>query len=533
MTNTLLKPLEQPLERPKDSPKKQPQDPLKHHKRLAKATTFVLLGVTAVAAGIAVTGYRLSHLVVDNGSINSRIVRLKSPIDGKVTDFYAEPGVRVRSQQVLARIERSQDEERTLLQLQEEVATDSAQLTAAQNTLASLQEQIQLLDANQQALQAVDTTLAEDTVSQHQATLDGAIVRANAAKADYDRYRQALDSGVDRQFAAHTVEGDRAEVDRVVAVADAAKADYERHRSLLKAGAVSERQVDQLYAAWQAAEAGVRQAEANLDSAKTALSSTQQGVAVRHPDLPQVVSEAEVAQLKAVWEAAEADVVRARAALEEARSAFEASSASITTHHQQTHGANLLNRQLNLTQTIEEQKALVSNLQAQLDSSQAQLQQARSFYSDAEDLEIAAPLTGVVYRTDREGGEQIDRSDELLSLIDCNDLWVETIVTAQQASGIAAQKPVRVEIAGYGNALTGQVDLIQPVSSIQSIDERTRMVQVQALMPPIPPNFVGEPLTRVTVRIAPPPNATESWQFCGVGQNTRLTFQKTLPFSGK
>ncbi|MGB3558773.1 MAG: hypothetical protein WBA24_09535, partial [Geitlerinemataceae cyanobacterium] len=97
---TFLKSLDSLPEVEKRSPKATPEPlPPKHdpemRKRRLKAAAFIALGVATIAGGIAVLGYRGLHLVIDNGIINSRIVRLRSPIDGEVQDFYAQPGVLV------------------------------------------------------------------------------------------------------------------------------------------------------------------------------------------------------------------------------------------------------------------------------------------------------------------------------------------------------------------------------------------------------------------------------------------------------
>ncbi|WP_323808636.1 HlyD family secretion protein [Nostoc sphaeroides] len=137
---------------------------------------------------------------------------------------------------------------------------------------------------------------------------------------------------------------------------------------------------------------------------------------------------------------------------------------------------------------------------------------------------MSAPFAGVVYSTEHEQGEQVTNSERIMTLLDCNNLWIEAVVRADEASRIDTKKPVNVQIRGYSKTITGEIDLLQPISSIQGIDERAKLMQVQALLPTIPPTLVGQPLTRVTVKIPPPPGHTNSQQFCGLGQSARLTF---------
>lgn len=440
--------------------------------RVVSGALFIALGVVTAGTGIASVGYRLTHLVVDNALINGRIVRLQSPTGGNIKAFYAQPGVSVKSGQVLARLEikrtpqeeqlrlqleRSQaDEIRTLLensQLQGQIQTNTTQLVAAKQSLGFLKDQLQSLDRQYQAVQAVDVQISSQSLSQHQAAVEAAIAKATAARSNYLRYKE-----------------------------------------LLAAGVVSKQHTENLQFSWEAAEAKVRQAKAALDSAQLELNSSKNGVALAH-------------------------------------------------HHSLE--GTISDQRTKLLQAIQVQQVTVSSLEAQVVSGKQQLKQAQSLYKnrlstaaasktasqeialrDRQSSEISAPFAGVVYSTEREQGEQVAESAPVLTLLNCNEVWVETIVPAHQASKIDAQKPVRVQLAGFSQTLSGEVDLMQPISSIQGVEERTKLMQVQALMPTIPPELVGQPLVRVTVRIPPPPQHSQSQQFCGLGQATQVTFSK-------
>ena len=117
----------------------------------------------------------------------------------------------------------------------------------------------------------------------------------------------------------------------------------------------------------------------------------------------------------------------------------------------------------------------------------------------------------------------IQRSEALLTLLDCNDIWVETVVKAKDATKIDLQKPVLVELAGEAEPIQGEVALIQAVSS-QGEQERSQRLQSQALVPTISPDLIGENLSRITVTIPPPSNHSQLNKFCGLGQPSRMTF---------
>ncbi|HBE17469.1 MAG TPA: hypothetical protein DEG17_08055 [Cyanobacteria bacterium UBA11149] len=410
-------------------------------KRVFTGTGFVLLGIAVAAIGIASIGYRLGTIGVDGGLINGRIVRLRAPIDGKVSAFYAQPGATVKTGQVLARIQRSQAEEQSLLQLEGIVRENISQLESARRSLTFLYAQLQNVDNQEQSLRQVDKVIASIDVNQQEATLETAKKKAEAARIDYERYN-----------------------------------------FLYKEGAISQQQVDLRKFTWDAAELEIKKAEAALRSSQTSLLASDRGIAL---------------------------------------------------NNQQTLGSNFADQKANLIQEIQTQVGEVNTLQAKISTSKAQLQQAQSLYSKRQDMEVPAPLTGVIYTTDREEGEEVNQSEPFLTLLDCNELWIESVVSAKEASQIDPNKPVKVTLAGYTEPLTGKLDLVQPISSIQGIEERTRLIQVQALMPAIPPQLVGQPLARVTVRIPPPPSHHQSQQFCGLGQTVRLNFtKKPISFNG-
>lgn len=454
---------------PPDVERKQPADAEPKRppwRRMVVAILFVSLGAAGGTVGIASIGYRLTHLVVEDGLINGRIVRQQAPVSGKISAFYAKPGALIKSGQVLVRIgiertpqeeqvrlqtERSQDDRiRTQLdntKLQEEVKANATQLVTAKQSLATLRTQLRSLDNQYQAVQKVDVQLASEALSQKQANLEAAIASATSARTDYERYR-----------------------------------------GLLAAGAVTKQQTEHLRFAWESAEAEVKQVKAALRSAEASLQASRNGVALSP---------------------------------------------------QNSLGSTLSDQRSKLLQDIQSQELLVSTLETQVASGRQQIQKADTLYKknpspdrtqgldfSAEVQEVSAALTGVVYSTEREQGERINQSEPILTLLDCNDLWVETVVSANQASSIDTKQPVSVQIAGYTETIAGEVDLVQPISSIQAIAERTKLLQVQALMPAIPPTLVGQALARVTVRIPPPPQHMQSRHFCGLGQAARLTFNK-------
>ncbi len=437
---------------------------------LVKGILFVSAGLAVAFIGLNSIRYRLTNLVVEHGQLNGRITKIQSPVFGLIHAFYAQPGVWVKSQQVLAHIhtETSAAEKQTLLKLQEKksdselaqahlqgnVEIHKTQLTAAKEYLLGLQRQLEEIDKRDRLVFRLDAELNLEEIHEQQAVVEEAEAKAEAIHVQ-----------------------------------------YENHRRLLKEGAVSQGETEQLRLAWQAALAEVKQAKSVLAGITKASNASQDGY--------------------------------------------------LRSNRNKIIGGSLNDQHNNLLREIQKQREKIKTLEAELFQLQKELNQTQVSSQNRSDIvqsienilnhpqarEIKAPFSGVIYQTNQEQGEQIEESTSLLSLLDCNDLWVEVIVSASQASFIAPEEVVEVKLVGHSQALAGQIDLIQPISGFQGGKELSKLSHVQALVPLIPHQLVDESLARVTVKIPPPPEYANSHQFCGVGQSARLNFRKKLPWT--
>lgn len=420
--NLQTKPLSPPGELQYKLPEFQPGPSL--WRRLAVGGVCVLLGLSATAVGLGSISYRLTHMTVKSGLVNGRTVRLQAPIDGNIQDFYASSGVVVQSDQVLVRIEPLPQDDSDLVQSQQSVTTYQAELTAARQTLDLMTEQLQGLEGQSQVLETASLAIASEDINRYQADLDAAIAQERAAYSDYERYRQ-----------------------------------------LLAQGAVSQQQVEQLEATWKSAQAAVKAATAERDSAQATRSAVNQGAAT-----------------------------------------------SIGSD-------NLQSQRRNLIQSIQDQVSLISTLEVKLQDEENRLNQLQDRYGEDQILEVTAPFDGIVYGTEHDAGEQVNRPATLLSLLDCNDLWVETLVGADRANRIDTAKPVRVKLANSNDTVVGEVEVIEAMTQ-----GKLTQARAEALYPAVPPELSGQPLARVRVQIPPTPEQSASHQFCGVGQSAELTF---------
>jgi len=436
-------------------------------RRLAIGSVLVLLGLGAIGVVISSISYRLTHYIVETGLINGRTTQLRSPIDGNVKAFYGRPGVSVRSGQVLARIGVDSSPQQEQVRIQIEKTQEDQKLQ--ENRL--VQERLQIEGE-------VQTNLVQ--LASAEQTLD---VLKNQLFSLENQYKSL--GKVNVQLANKDVAQNQAALEAANAKVTAARLEYERYTELANNGAVPQQKVDQLRFAWLSAQAQVKQAQANLNAATDSLRAFQSGVTLNE---------------------------------------------NIT---------SILDQRTKLMQLIQSQTVLVNTLKTQLDNARNRLLQAQSMkispvlqplsttkrYLARQDYEVTAPFAGIVYQTNREPGEQINRTEPILTMLDCNEVWVEAVIPAGEVNSLETEKPVSVEIAGYPETIAGEIELIQPISG-QGTAQQLPTTQSQALSANIPPNLAGQPLARVTVRIPPPSQYTQSNQFCGVGQLTRLTFEK-------
>jgi multidrug resistance efflux pump len=243
------------------------------------------------------------------------------------------------------------------------------------------------------------------------------------------------------------------------------------------------------------------------------------------------ISAQKVDELKAIWQSSEATVRQARAAVQASKTSLDASQSRTLMSQYPSLSTNFADNVAQLKKQIQAYDAQINTLSAEVKSAEQRLKQARSLYSSKQDLEVKAPFTGVVYRTDQESNEQVDRAEPIVTMLDCSDMWIEVMVSTKMASQIDTTKPVTVELAEYSDSLTGEVDLMQPISGVNVNADQNRQTQVQALLPVISPELMSQPLTRITVRVPPPSNYEQAQQFCGVGQGAQLTFSKRSLFS--
>ena len=168
-------------------------------RRLVVGGACVALGLVAASVGLASITYRLTHLRVSGGLVNGRAVRIQAPADGTIQDFYARPGVQVQAGQVLTRLGSAPLPSKGVVKSVQDPMVP-AQIAADRQILDSLNQQLQELESQYQALQTTTVTIAEETIDQSEAAMAAAIAQETAARNKYERFRLLLEAGaVSRQ----------------------------------------------------------------------------------------------------------------------------------------------------------------------------------------------------------------------------------------------------------------------------------------------------------------------------------------------
>lgn len=529
--------------------------------------SLVSLGAAGVIIAIASISHRVSHIVVEHGVINGRLVRLQSPVEGNINEFYARPGALVQADQILARIEYKPEEG----ELQYQPTVQTLETPNFENTKAALKAQSELWqnqykNADESYKYLKDITneerqyhQLEDQSYQSQQNvlkLEGEIqskinqltATEESKTASQERLQQIetrlqqveKESNILKQAKANNPVSEvpqyQAALEKTLANLNLARLEYERFEQLHQEGIIAQRQLDLLKAGWESAEAEVRQAQSALDTAKAVSEASKTKLELDPNSGVKDSLFKEAAQIKGQIQQ---DIITINKLTNELNNAQQQLTLAKDLH--QFHLAQLQQGKANLNllrqeqANIQQQRNVLHQQQQpiQPQPSTVQLSSVQSVFQNPQ-MNIKAPFTSVVYRTEREKGELVGKSEAVLSLLDCNNLWVEVVVSAKEAADLDISQPVQVRVANHPKVLMGEIDLIQPITTVSGtggeladFDKQGRRMQVQALAPTIPNHLMGEAiLKRVMVKIPPTPEHNRPQQLCGLGQLAQLTFAK-------
>ena len=414
--------------------------------RLAIASGSLGFGALVLTASAWAMQSRMLYFTVDNAVVNAKTVELRSPQEGSIVEFNVKPGSEVVAGQIMAKIKPSLEIQAATLKLKGDLDLLNDQKRQVEQTLVLLNTQL-----NGIAQQELQLTSQQSNLDNHGRSVNDAKVQA--ATIDLSQYQ--------------------AEIDAAVIKAKAAKIDYNRYAALASEGAISQQKV---------------------------------------------------AQIKAVWDGTETDVVKANAAKVSAQASIRALEQEAPIDSLAA-TSSLQGQRINVIQSIQEQKVKISTLSTEIISKQAQLKvQQTETQNQLEEAQIKTPINGRVYQTTSDKGEHVSRSSPLMSVVDCESRWVEVFIPASEVNRIDRSQPVHIIPVGSSQQLSGTIE------SINGINPDELKHQSQAVFPIVPSNSNGQVPARVVIKFKNIKELPNVQNMCGVGQSLKVTFSTQSSF---
>jgi membrane fusion protein (multidrug efflux system) len=214
--------------------------------------------------------------------------------------------------------------------------------------------------------------------------------------------------------------------------------------------------LDSSKAAIQNAEAGVKAAERNLESAKAVQLQAEVNAEKTDSDLVRA------SQLVAKEDISRQQYEHALAAAKANRAAVTSATAAVQADEQALHQAEgkLLQAKADLrsAQTAPQQ---VSMARAKADAAIAQVDQ-RKAQLDQADLNLSytvirSPVTAIAGRKTVEVGQNVGIGQELVDVVPLDDVWVTANFKETQLQHMRAGQPVEVKVDAYGRTWKGHV----------------------------------------------------------------------------
>ena len=338
---------------------------------------WIVLAVVIIGTVAGVVAWTSAgHEGTDDAQVEGRITQISTRVGGPILEIKVSDNQYVEAGTVLARIDPREYQ----------VAVDRARA--------------ELADAQANALAAgVSVPIAEASTSSDMRSASGGVEEATAGIQVADRQVEGAKSQLDAA---------QARLRERQAAAAKAEKDVERFKPLVAKEEISQQQFDAAVSAAESARASADAAQADLQSASTAVA---------------------VAVQRAVQARSAAN--RAQGELQAARTAPE---------------------QMKVSQ------ARASAASARVKQSEAALAQAEL---NLERTTIKAPTAGIIGRKSIELGQSVQASQPLMALVTRDDVWVVANFKETQLAGIRTGQSATVDVDALGGkGFTGKVDSI-------------------------------------------------------------------------
>lgn len=201
-----------------------------------------------------------------------------------------------------------------------------------------------------------------------------------------------------------------------------------------------------------AADAGVKGAERDIESAKAKLNDAQANYAKTSADLKrmeQLIAKDEISHQQ--YDAAVAANNSAKAQVDAATSAIASAESRAAQSQAQAEAARTVPEQLKVTR-------------ARAGAATAEVQRAISALAQAElnlrYTKIVAPVTGVLSKRSVEPGQTVQAGQPLFSIVNLDDIWTTANFKETQLKDMKVGQPAKIKVDAYGRDYNGTVESI-------------------------------------------------------------------------
>ena len=201
-----------------------------------------------------------------------------------------------------------------------------------------------------------------------------------------------------------------------------------------------------------AADAAVKGAERDIESAKAKLNDAQAMYAKTSADLKrmeQLIAKDEISHQQ--YDAAVAANNSAKAQVDAATSAIASAESRAAQSQAQAEAARTVPEQLKVTR-------------ARAGAASAEVQRAVSALAQAElnlkYTKIFAPVTGVLSKRSVEPGQTVQAGQPLFSIVNLDDIWTTANFKETQLKDMKVGQPAKIKVDAYGKEFNGSVESI-------------------------------------------------------------------------
>lgn len=155
-------------------------------------------------------------------------------------------------------------------------------------------------------------------------------------------------------------------------------------------------------------------------------------------------------------------------------------------------------------------------LMAEAETLTSQLAQLEESLDKLKNFKLEAPVNGVVWSLGANNNEYVTNESEVVQILDCDHLWIDTYVNEQQVSELDYSKPVDVKLISQPELgiMKGEVILVRTGVGRVEVNEGVALPKE---------NQKSQAMVRVSVAWPKRPDAHQS---CYVGSSVETTFAK-------